>query len=202
MNKITSIFIVLSTILSVNAFSQFHISAGTNYGGALPTKMTEGSSAVIFPGAYLNLERKIKISENLSLIPSASVDFRMFNYYASEKKDTIVSAEVMGIIANVPTYYNADISGKVRLLAAFIQLPIQYNFSRKSSLIFGIYGSALAHKSDEININVRIGEGGLLPDIDSSYNNRQNINNYDAGLQLGGRLNFENNFSLEIIAFR
>ncbi len=200
--KIFFVAIIILTCLATSVKSQLFVSVGTNYGGANPTKQTEGSSAKIYPGVFLSFGKEISLSEKLYLKPQISVDYRMFNYFANQTKDTIVEAEIMGVIANVPTYYKANIQGKMRLLGLYAEIPLEYRFIKSSAIVFGIYGSALPYKSDFININITIGEGGLLPDIDSSYNNKHNINTFDAGLSLGGKFIFNNKMSLFITGYR
>jgi len=199
--KLLIIFIFFLS-LATSVKSQFFVSGGTNIGGALPTVKTEGSSAKIFPGAFLAFGGEILVNEKLCFNPQLGIDFKMFDYFANQTKDTIVEAEIMGVIANVPTYYKADIHGKVRLFGLYAELPIEYRILNSTYLILGIYGSVAPYKSDLININIRIGEGGLLPDIDSSYNNKNKINNFDAGFKLGGRLILNERFSLFITAYR
>jgi hypothetical protein len=176
MSRFAVITIAFFATFGLNLNAQTNIGFGTNIGGALPVEQTEGSSAILYPGVYLSFGYGISLSEKFSFNPNINFDFRMFDYFAAQKKDTVVEAEVLGVIANVPTYYQANIHGKMRLGGIYAEFPIEYRFSKRSRLIFGIYGSALPYKSDNISINVKIGEGGLLPDIDSSYNNKSKIN--------------------------
>lgn len=202
MSKIFVISLIFAAFFGTNLIAQVNIGAGTNIGGALPNQKTEGSSAVLYPGAYISFGYNIKISEKICFNPRISVDLRLFDYFATQKKDTVVEAEVLGVIANVPTYYQANIHGKIRLGGTYAEFPIEYRFSTRSRISFGIYGSALPYKSDNISINIKIGEGGLLPDIDSSYNNKTNINTFDCGLSLGGSIDLNERLSLSINAYR
>jgi hypothetical protein len=202
MSRFTIITIAIISVFGLNLNAQINVGVGTNIGGALPDEKTEGSSAILYPGAYLSFGYGIPISDKISFNPNLSIDFRMFDYLATQKKDTVVEAEVLGVIANVPTYYQASIHGKMRLGGIYVEFPFEYRFSKRSRLSFGIYGSALPYKSDNISINIKIGEGGLLPDIDSSYNNKSKINTFDGGLSLGGSIDLNDRLSLSVNAYR
>jgi hypothetical protein len=202
MSRFTIITLAFISVFGLKLIAQVNVGAGTNIGGALPNEKTEGSSAILFPGAYLSFGYAIPLSQRFSFNPNISIDFRMFDYFATQKKDTIVEAFVMGEIRSVPTYYQANIHGKMRLGGIYVEFPFEYRFSKRSRLSFGIYGSALPYKSDNISINVKIGEGGLLPDIDSSYNNKSNINTFDGGLSLGGSIEINDRLSLSVNAYR
>ena len=201
MNKLFLI-ILFWLFLSSTLSAQFYISGGTNIGGAVPMEKTEGSTAVIYPGAFLSFGNTIRISDRLSFTPQINFDLRRFDYFATQKKDTIVETVVLGNIANVPTYYQANIHGQIRLLGINAELPFAYRIGKKLEFAFGIYGTAYPFKSDEITINVKIGEGGLLPDIDSTYNNKEKINNFDAGLMIGGSFQANERLSFFITAHR
>jgi hypothetical protein len=202
MSRFRIITIVIISLIGFSLNAQINVGVGTNIGGALPNEKTEGSSAILYPGAYLSFGYGIPISDKIIFNPNISFDLRMFDYLATQKKDTVVEAEVLGVIANVPTYYQANIHGKMRLGGIYTEFPIEYRFSHRSKLSFGIYGSALPYKSDNISINVKIGEGGLLPDIDSSYNNKSKINSFDGGLSLGGSIDINERLLLSINAYR
>lgn len=203
MNKIV-IFIsfVILFYLPQPLFSQLIVAFGTNLGGAVPTKMTENSSAKILPGGYITLGNRIIITDKIQFVPQISTDFSWFNYSASQKNDTIVLATVAGMPANIPTYYTANISGKIRLIGLHIEIPFMYSFSDKAKLTAGLYSSYNAYKSDNIDINVQIGEGGLLPDFDSSYNNKNNINLFDMGINIGGEYSISEKYAVSIGIYR
>jgi hypothetical protein len=202
MSRFFIITIVSVMVFGTNLNAQLIAGAGTNIGGAIPVEQTEGSSAVLYPGAFLSFGYGITISDKFSFNPTLSIDFRMFDYFATQRKDTVVEAEVLGIIALVPTYYQANIHGKIRLGGMYAEFPIEYRFLKRSKLNFGIYTSILPYKSDNISINVKIGEGGLLPDIDSTYNNKYNINTIDGGISLGGSLVLNDQLSIYFTGYR
>lgn len=201
MNK-TFAIVLFWLFFSSTISAQFYLAGGSNYGGAVPTEKTEGSSAVIYPGAFLSIGNTIKISERFNFTPQISIDLRRFDYFATQKKDTIVQTEILGNIANVPTYYQANIHGQMHLIGINAELPISYRIGNKLNFAFGFYGTVLPFKSDAISINVKIGEGGLLPDIDSTYNNKAKINNFDAGFFIDGGFQANEKLSFFITAHR
>ncbi|HNQ68710.1 MAG TPA: hypothetical protein PKN32_10045 [Bacteroidales bacterium] len=203
MNKaLITLYFALLISLPQTVFCQFFAGMGTNFGGAIPTEMTENSLAKIYPGAFIMFGNKIQITERLSFSPQISADYRWFNYYASQTKDTTVLTTVLNVPANIPTYYTANISGKIRLIGIFFETPFCFQLSEKFNASAGIYGSYNAYKSDFVEINVKIGEGGLLPDVDSSYNNKSNINNFDAGINIGGEYAINDKFVLSLGVYR
>lgn len=200
MNRIVFIamFLLASSILS----SQLVINAGLNLGGAVPTKKTEGSSAVLLPGGYFSFGTNLLLTRKLRVQPSAYLDFKLFKYSAIQQKDTIVQTEVLGILANVPTYYTANVNGFVNIGSFGVELPFIFPVFRKSSIVFGPYANMAIYKYDQIDLNVQIGEGGLIPDYDTSYNNKGNINDYEAGLMIGGRFKLSDQMSLSFTGYR
>lgn len=201
MNK-SVIIIVALLFVSVILKAQFSVNIGSNIGGAIPTTKTEGASAKILPGLYLGIAHDFTLTTKIKFQPAVVFDFKLFGYMAMQRKDTIVEAEVAGIIANIPTYYKANVNGNIRLAGAYLELPLYWTIFKKNSLVVGIYGSGNYYKSDEVNLNVQIGEGGLLPDFDSTYNNKSNINTLEAGVLLGGSFYINDKLSVSIIGYR
>lgn len=134
--------------------------------------------------------------------PEISFEFKHFGYSSIQKKDTIVVSEVAGIMANIPTYYNANISGKSRFLTINADIPFGFSIGEKLAVSVGMYGNYKLYKSDQINVHVQIGEGGLIPDVDSAYNNKAKVNNFEAGLLLGGKYNINGQLSLNLTVYR
>jgi hypothetical protein len=200
MNKavLIAILILVSTVLS----SQFVINAGLNTGGAIPTEKTEGSSAILLPGGYFSAGTNLMVTRRLRVQPSAYLDFKLFKYSAVQQKDTVVQTEVAGILANVPTYYSANVNGFVNLGSIGIEIPIAFALNKKSSIVFGPYANMAIYKYDQIDLNVQIGEGGLIPDYDTSYNNKGKINTFEAGVMLGGRFKISDQVSLSFTGYR
>ena len=201
MNKKISVIILLFFI-AFNLHAQIALTSGLNMGGAVPKESVEGSSASLLPGAYLGLSKEMDLGQKLYLSPEISFEFKHFGYSSIQKKDTMVVSEVAGIMANIPTYYNANISGKSRFLTINADIPLGFSIGEKLSILFGVYGNYKIYKSDQINVHVQIGEGGLIPDVDSAYNNKAKVNNLEGGLMLGGKYSINENLSLNLTVYR
>ncbi|PLX08142.1 MAG: hypothetical protein C0596_07535 [Marinilabiliales bacterium] len=124
MNKIYAVLILI--FLFFSAYSQecttsffdgskTTLNAGLNIGGAIPTKATEGSSALLLPGGYISIGRDFYINRRVKIQPSLYAEFQLFGYGAIQSKDTVVQTEVAGIMANVPTYCTATVDGMVNM---------------------------------------------------------------------------------------
>ncbi len=190
--------------LALNVFSQtkFSLGAGTIFGGAINNETVENATGTPMFGASLDFAYRISLNNKLTILPKLSYEYRVFEYGASERKDTIVHTEVMGNMVNVPTYYQANINGKVNSGGITLNILSEYRFLNKSSFVFGIYSTFFLYKNDYVDINVRIGEGGLLPDIDSSYNNGLNMRRFEHGLSLGGKYHISDKISVSIVGTR
>jgi hypothetical protein len=186
----------------VNAQNRFSLGLGTVYGGAIPTEKIEDAEGKAGFGAMLDLAYWIPLGQNTSLLPGISFELRHFGYSATERKDTLVLVDVMGNPANIPTYYNAAIDGKVSSGGLSFNLMSEYSLFKRSSLVAGIYSTLFLSKNDRVDINIRIGEGGLLPDVDSAYSNRASLRNFEHGILLGGKIYFSDNVSLGISGAR
>ncbi|MDD2635475.1 MAG: outer membrane beta-barrel protein [Bacteroidales bacterium] len=201
MNKILPV-IFLFSFISFGLHSQVDINVGFNAGGAIPSESVESSSASILPGAYLGFTKDIKLGEKIYLAPEISFEFKHFGYSSIQKKDTVVVSQVAGIMANIPTYYTANVTGKSRFITLNADIPFGISIGKKAAVLFGVYGNYKLYKSDQINVHVQIGEGGLIPDVDSSNNNAEQINNFEGGLMLGGKYSINENLSLNFNVYR
>lgn len=201
MNKIL-FFIIICLVFTLNLSAQTSLHFGSNIGGAIPTKSTEGSSAILIPGAFFGVSNQFQISEKISFNPQISFELKHFGYSAIQKKDTVVESEVAGIIANIPTYYTATITGVSRFVTLNADIPVEIKFGQKIAINLGVYGNYKLYSSDAINVHVQIGEGGLIPDVDSAYNNRDNINSFEGGFLLGGKYAISDKLSLNFVGYR
>ena len=146
MDKKISVIILLFFI-AFNLHAQIALTSGLNMGGAVPKESVEGSSASLLPGAYLGLSKEMDLGQKLYLSPEISFEFKHFGYSSIQKKDTMVVSEVAGIMANIPTYYNANISGKSRFLIINADIPLGFSIGEKLSILFGVYGNYKIYKS-------------------------------------------------------
>ncbi len=178
------------------------IGVGTNFGGPLANKTLENASGNSLFGTSLTLAYNFNLSKKFVVIPTLGLDFRHFEYRAVERKDTTIEVEMGGQTGDIDTYYQARVSGKVKTNVGSFSLLSEFRYSKKSTLLFGVYGSFLPKSSDNVSINVIIGEGGFLPDIDSTYNDGANIRNYEIGFSLGGKFYLSEKISIGFVGTR
>lgn len=201
MNRVLVIlFLYLFFTLNLSAQTSMHF--GSNFGGAIPTKSSEGSSAILLPGAFLGVSNQFQISEKIAFNPQISFELKHFGYSAIQKKDTVVESQVAGMIANIPTYYTATITGVSRFVTLNADIPIEIKIGKKSAISIGVSGNYKLYSSDAINVHVQIGEGGLIPDVDSAYNNKDKINNIEGSILLGGSYSLNQRLALRFVGYR
>lgn len=199
---IIGLLFFLSTYSQSDYSEKWSLSLGTIFGGALNNENIDDAHGKPMFGGTIDFGYTYKLRENILLTPKISYEFRHFKYSAHERNDTVVKAEVGGNMANIPTYYYADIDGKVNSGGVTVNIDAEYVFMERSSVLIGLYSSFFLFKNDYVDINVQIGEGGLLPDVDSSYNNNVNMSPYELGLNIGGKYYFSPKLSFAIIGTR
>lgn len=199
---IAVIFILNITFINSYSQNQFFGGTGTIYGGAINNVPVENSSGKALFGLTAEFGYLHLINEKIAIKPSLSYEYRHYRYSANESKDTVVKAEIGGNLSEIPTYYKSEVNGKANSRGITINLNGEYRFIERSALIFGGYNSFFVTRNDYVDLNVRIGEGGFLPDIDSSYNNGHNMRPYEIGVTLGGKYYILENLSFSITGTR
>lgn len=197
---------ILVTILiftGLNLYSQsVELFSGINYGGALPSEKIENSKGSGCLGLSLGTGINFEISKKFMFSPSLSYELRRFKYTSQEHNDTVVSVDMFGSPASLPTYYTAFVSGKPLLHYATLNLPIKLYYNEKMSLNFGIYyGFAFVGK-DITEVLVQIGEGGVIDDQYIEQDNWDKINKHEIGLSLGGSYNISERIDITLRAHR
>jgi hypothetical protein len=199
------ILIILLLFLPIGLLAQhkkFSVGLGSIYGGALTSEKVEGANGEPLLGLNLDFGYRFNLTEKFLIVPKISYEYRQFSYQATQKEDTIVTTKVAGNIVDIPTYYYANVKGKFNSSGISLTAIAEYNYVKKSSVIFGFYSSYFLQKNDVVDVNVKIGEGGLIPDLDSTYNNNVNMRNFEHGVTLGGKYYFSDKFSFTIVGTR
>lgn len=175
---------------------------GTNYGGPLANKTIENASGKSLVGFGFHLAYNHNFSSKLAFTPTLTLDFRHFSYKALERNDTIVEVEMGGTVGTIDTYYQAKINGRVHTVLGSLNILGEYRYSKRATLLFGAYAGMFPKRSDNVFLKVIIGEGGFLPDIDSTFNDGANIRNYEIGLCLGGKFYLTEKVSIDFLTTR
>ncbi len=200
------LFAVAITCFLVNAKihsqNSFFISLGSNYGGAPANQSIQNASGVPKFGGAFEIGYQIPFRKSFLITPSISFDHRHFKYRAAERNDTVVLVEVMESLVSIPTYYVANITGRINSGGLSLNLAAQQRIINKAWLTAGFYFTYFLYKNDMVNVKVRIGEGGLLPDVYEDYNNKFKMKSQEFGILLGGNYKLSNRFSFGIIGFR
>jgi hypothetical protein len=202
-NKIALLFSILLLYTTAGfTQNQFGLNFGANYGGAIPTELDTADYGSGLPGFVAGIEYRVPIAEKFTLHAGLLYNLRQFKYGTTQKKDTVVDVQIGNTNASVPTYYTAEIQGKVISHQIDFRLPVHWNFNEKSALLFGPYLSYVAGGSDKTDINVQIGEGSILDDVQETREGFNNINPFEFGLLLGGSFHFSEKLSLNIEGVR
>jgi hypothetical protein len=178
---------IVLVFAGMSVFAQsFELFSGINYGGALPSEKLENTKGSGCIGLSLGVGAKFIISEKLVFAPAINYELRRFKYSSQEKKDTLVSVEMFGSPAQIPTYYTAYVSGKPTIHYASFSLPLKYYYTAKLSIDIGVYYSFAIFGIDNTQVIVKIGEGGLIPDQYIEQKNWDKINKHEFGFSIGG----------------
>lgn len=202
MKNYFTLFFLLFSAINMCAQSGFFVSGGTILGGAINNEKISNAKGEPLFGVSVDFGNLIAIREKFNYIPKIGFEYRNFNYSATERKDTLVGSVVAGNDVLIPTYYNASVKGKVNSLGITLNNSVEYKIWKNSYLLGGVYSTFFIYKNDYIDINVKIGEGGLLPDIDSTYNNGVNMRKFEIGFKMGGKYKINDRLSLSIIGTR
>lgn len=161
-----------------------NIFIGVNTGGPVPDYIADSSNARLKPGFNAGFEKIFKRNKKISWGIKTSYDYNNLEYSQTIKNDTLIPLPMDESI-KVPTYYTADIIGRMNLHNAGIGIFINYNPWEKLDVMLGGYGRFQFAGSDKGDVNVRIGEGGFFDDYIDNYDNTSNIRKTDFALLVG-----------------
>lgn len=191
------IFLVGGVQLSAQKV-QFGIYAGPNFGGPIPRTLNPDSSSgtplLSFTGGPAI---RIELNKKWSLQAELNFAGKGADYSQWYHRDTLVLLELIpGRIDTVPSYYRADINGKMRL--GYLDIPLLVNFHPNERMRFGLglQPSFLVSGQDTGTVQVKIGDGTLFPDEFQQFDNIDDMNRFGLGLSLQASYSFP--FGLEL----
>lgn len=198
-----SIFLFSSGLV---AQSNFHwgLRGGVMLGGPVPAQSNPDSSSgklAVGPSAGAFVE--YSLSERWRIHAGVAYAYKGATYQQLYRNDTLMPLEIFpGVVDTVPTYYYADVNGKMSL--HYLDLPIlaEWRATKRMWLQGGMYVSALLGGKDVGDIQIQIGDGQLFPDTSTTFDNIQEIQRIDVGLTLGGRYEWEQGPFIEFRAQR
>ena len=171
--------------------------AGINYGGPIPTEPIDSASGNLLVGTNVGICLSFILNERFSFVPGLQYSFRGMDYGQVYTRDTMIDIDVNGTSAKVPSYYTADVGGKMRLHYIDIPLLIGYRFW-KIQMLLGPYVSFLLAGKDAGNVKVVIGTGGVFDDHYEDFDSYDALRKTEIGLMLGSSTNIYKNLGLEI----
>lgn len=191
MKPILTIILIVFISLNLNGqglFDNFTVSAGINYGGAIPTEMDSTDYGAALPAAIAGIQYKVKINDKFSIEPFINYNLRRFKYGTVQKADTVVDVDITGDgnTVAVPTYYTAEVEGKAYSHQFNLRLPLVWRFNKISSAHIGVYTSVAMGGKDEATATVQIGEGSILDDVIEVSDAYESVNRFEFGISAGG----------------
>jgi Outer membrane protein beta-barrel domain len=183
---------------------QWGLRAGGMYGGPIPAESDPDSSsgkAAFGPsgGAFVSYA----LSERWRLQVGLDYALKGAQYQQLLRNDTLMPLQILpGVTDTVPTFYYADVQGKMSLHYLDLPLLVQWRATKRMWLQFGPYGSALLGGKDAGTIDIQIGDGTIFPDTTTAFDNIGEIRRIDFGLCLGGSYELDNGLFVEMRAQR
>jgi hypothetical protein len=194
------VFICQGLSSSAQNISPYSLYAGVNYGGPIPTESIENSEGKPGIGFSLGGEFAFPLSGNWSLRPSVLFAYTHLRYGQTVSEDTLYAIEEAGG-ARVPTYYTADVDGRMQSLHMNISLALCSSYGR-NRIGLGLYGASKLWHKDMADVRVVIGEGGFFDDLTEKSDNSQAINIFSGGLYFTYSYHIWQGWSLGMQAYR
>jgi hypothetical protein len=186
--------------------SRHHVGAwgGIQYGGPIPSKVdpdSSGGKAALGPS--LGVFWSMDLGEKWRLNAGLGYAFKGAEYWQTVRQDTMMPMEILpGMHDTVPTYYVADVKGKISLHYLEVPLTLQYKLGKSMWLEGGLYGAFLLAGKDPGTSDIQIGDGTLFPDTVLVFDNFREMNRVDVGFSLGGMYCFKQGLFIELKAQR
>ena len=180
------------------------VRAGVIYGGPIPNEVDPDSSEGA-PGLGPSLAATFSYQLTPRLRLSAEVGFSLksVEYGRLFRQDTLVPIELLpGIVDTVPSFYYADVTGKMGLYYLEIPILADYQIRERWRLQGGINTSVFVGGKDEGQAEIQIGEGGIFEDRTFEFENSEDINRVDFGFVLGSAYEFPTGFWIGVRGYR
>ena len=197
MKKLISLFIVANLLLGSGIAQDINIGAGLSFGGPLPSEKIDSTSGNPLVGATIGASLSFPINDRFSINPGLHYSFHGLDYSQSFTRDTLITFEVNGITAEVPSYHTDYINGKIRLHYIDISLLMGYRIW-KIQLMLGPYVSIILAGKDEGNVRVVIGSGEVFEDYYEDFDNSHALRNMEFGIMFGSYVPIYRNLGAEM----
>lgn len=196
------LFAVFWLVIHLHGQNPHQFEIATVFGGPLPERNVDHSSASLYPGVYLGMNIQLKGNQWISFHLTPGFLHRNFGYHYQKQADTLVSVAIADSTVKVPTYYTTRLNGFIVMGGPSLDIGLSFRTGNNFAFIAGVYGTAFLYKTDRARLRVRIGEGGLLPDIHESLSWNDKLHTREYGVYFGGRYRFSRKLEAGITGYR
>ena len=206
MKKFILVLIFIINILNLTAQDnplerkwKLGVRGGISAGAPIPTKLEKGEDGELGIGPLLGVFGKYYFSKNFYIEANLYYDSRGNSPYTKQyRRDTIVDVRFGSTTTQLPTFYNAWVTGDLKLRYLTMPVSMSYVLKKWLAIQLGSQVNYLLSASDKGNVKVIVGEGGIVDDIYRSYENASDINQWDFGGNAGVSFYFFPELELQI----
>lgn len=176
------------------------VRGGLLFGGPVPAELdVDSADGKPGLGPSVALLLNYQLAPRWRLQAELGYNFKYTRYASIYRADTLMPLELIpGVMDTVPTFYYADVEGKMNL--HYLELPVvaQWNVGKRFWLDFGGYAALLLAGSDKGSVRIQIGEGAVFDDTTTTFDNFPEMQSLDYGMIFGGGFTFDSGLRLEI----
>lgn len=188
-NTLKISFILFFSLITINKSicqqDYFSVYSGICYGGPIPTKIINNSSGKALSGLTFGFSFNYKTGNKITLKTDLQYTNKRVSYNTYFRKDTLIPQQINNSTYYLNSFYNAYVNGEMNLHYIENHYSVTYQIFKKTQLYSGLYLSLLCGGYDKGQVQVVIGEGGFLGDYFEKFDNINNINKLDYGLNFG-----------------
>ncbi len=162
---------------------RYGVRGGLSAGAPIPNKLEKGEDGELGIGPLLGIFGKYYFSKKIYIEGNLYYDSRGNSPYTKQyRRDTVVDVKFGSTITQLPTFYNAWVVGDLKL--RYLTMPMNASWLVKKWLAvqLGSQVHYLLRASDKGSVKVIVGEGGIVDDIYRTYENANDIQKWDYGI--------------------
>jgi hypothetical protein len=194
LKRIITIFVFIVAFHEIAAQSDIYrtndfilgVNGGMVIGGPIPTKSDPDFSGSLNIGPLVGIYTDYRAGKNINIQSALNISIKGLSITGYYKKDTLVEVNMGGQVGMIPTFYTADINGKMNLY--YLDLPFFFTYwiSGKATMFAGVQASMLVGGEYYTDVHVVVGEGGFYDDVNKRIDMYPDIRRFDLSLCLGG----------------
>lgn len=178
------------------------INGGMVVGGPIPTKSNPDLSGSLTIGPHVGVYADYRTSNLFSIESSLNFAIKGVTISGRIRRDTIVEVNIGGQSGYIPTFYTADITGKMSLQYLDLPVMLSYNLTKNSNVFIGGQASLLVGGEYATEANVVVGEGGFYDDVYEKSDMYDDISRYDLSICIGGAYRIFRSFTFKFYGTR